>query len=170
MAEVLTRFLVESKGTGRVDYSKSIEYAVQPTGKGTMSLYTFANVWPGLATLPYPNAYAATLRFFDEHFAITIPAPRVPYYIYRLSVTTHANALVLCELMQYANYADWMAFTVEEYWGASYGYQSAELVFTTGLKTLEGRYYDLNFAEWSANPTFDAQVAGNGIWEEVLRG
>jgi len=165
----MTTFTVPAKGIGRKDYSRNVDFAVQPTLRGHQGRQNWYAEWT-LPTVPFGYIYVAYLRFFDAEGNLVYPAPDIPYHLYRMVVTTERNALILVALYRFASWADMMVFNYDKWYGDLFGYGEAELRFTNGIKTEEGKLYAVAFSEYSEEATFTAHFLVNSLREEIIYG
>lgn len=163
-------FAVPEVGVGRRDYSETVEFASEASFRGHQLRLCWTFEFPGVPTVPFPGFYAIGLLFWDAAHVPVIPAPDIPYYIYKVTITTGRAALAIAGFYRFASLADANIWNVEKWYGDSYGYGKAELVYTNGIKTLEGKVYCVAFAEYSEEPTFDFRMNIDGLNEEIVYG
>jgi len=163
-------FTVPQVGVGRKDYSETVEFASEASFKGHQRRDCWVVDYSGVPTIPFPFSYAVLLQFWDAAHVVVVPAPDIPYHIYKVTITTGRAALTMTGLYRFASLADAYIWNVERWYGDTYGYGKAELVYTNGIKTEQGKVYCVSFAEYSEMPTFDFRMTVNGLHEEVLYG
>lgn len=162
-------FSVPAKGIGRRDYSRSVDFAVQPTLRGHQGRLNWYAEWI-LPTPDFDDSYAAYLQFFDAEGNSVVLAPDIPYHLHKIAVTTERKALIKVGLYRFASWADFLIFNYDKWYGDIFGYGKAELRFTNGIKTEEGKVYAVIFAEYSEEATFTAHFLVNSLSEEVIYG
>ena len=163
-------FTVPPVGIGRRDYSEAVEFASEASFKGHQRRDCWTFEAPGVPTVPFPGFYAIALGFWDAEHVPVIPAPDIPFHIYKVTITTGRAALAIAGFYRFASLADAGIWNVEKWYGDSYGYGKAELVYTNGIRTLEGKVYCVALAEYSEMPTFDVRMNADGLHEEVVYG
>lgn len=163
-------FTVAVKGIGRRDYSRAVEFASQATMKGHQVRSNYAYDFYDVPTVPYPYAYSFLLDWFNAEGEIVTPAPDIPYHIYKLILTTGRKALAIVGLYRFLSEDDFWIGLIDKWYGDIYGYNAAELVYTNGIKTEEGKVYAVALAEYSEQAAFDIHITINTLMERVIYG
>lgn len=166
----LEAFIVPQRGIGKRDYSQVIEFATEASFRGHQRRYVLTVEYPGIPTPPFPIFYGIGYQFFDAEGNVVIPAPEIPYHIHKVTVTTGRAALVLAGLYRFASLADADIWNVEKWYGDIYGYGKAELIYTNGIRTEQGKVYGVAIAEYSERPTFDLLLSTDGLYEVIVYG
>jgi hypothetical protein len=169
MSKIKT-FVVPERGIGKRDYSEAIEFASQASFRGHQRRMVWTFEYYGIPTAPFPNFYGIGLQFFDAGGGVVIPAPDIPYHIYKVTVTTGRAALVLAGFCRFASLADANIWNVEKWYGDTYGYGKAELIYTNGIKTEQTKVYAVALSEYSERPDFDIRLSVDALWEEIVYG
>jgi len=163
-------FTVPVKGIGRRDYSKAVEYASQPTSRGRLARVNWGINFNGVPWIPFPWVYGWKIVFIDEEGHAVVAAPALPRHFYHMGITAKRAALIVVGCYVYADEAHADMWLPEACFGWCYGYGKAELSFTNGVKTEEGKVYSLLFAEYSEEASFDVFITINALLEEVAYG
>lgn len=163
-------FTVPTRGIGRRDYSSAIEFASQASIKGHQARVNAVADYLSVPVPTFPEFYATILLFWDAQDNLVIPAPDLPYHFYKISITAGRNALVLCGFYRFASLDDVYVWNVEKWYGRMYDYSKAELVFTNGIKTEEGKVYLVTFAEYSEQATCDIHLEYHSLEEKAIYG
>lgn len=163
-------FVIPQRGMGTRDYSEAVEFASQASFRGHQARVNWAEDYYDADTLPFPEINAAALLFFNAAGDTVIEAPDIPYHIYHIIVTSERNALVVAGFYRFASLADAYIWNVEKWYGDVYGYGKAELLYTNGIKTEEGKVYVVALSEYSEEPTFSIHMTANALEEEVIYG
>lgn len=161
-------FEVLVKGRGRPDYSSSVQYASYATARGYQRRHQLTAEYTDFPTFPPGWAYASIFIFYDENDKLTYPAPKIPYYIYSEKVSCESNALVFLGLYRFNSYADIWLGNVDKWYGDIFGYGEAELEYSKGIKTVEGKWYVDMFAQYSEKPTFSMDKTVHMLREDVF--
>jgi len=165
MTAKLETFSAVARGVGRKDYSAVVEYATQASMRGHQLRYSAVASFT-LPTVPFGVFYTLYFAFPGP----LVEAPAEPRHFYSILNTTERNALVICAFYRFASEADYWAFIPDKWYGTMYGYGGAELRFTNGIKSEEGKVYAVALAEYSANPTFTIHMTCHSLLEEVVYG
>lgn len=161
-------FVVPEKGRGRPDYSSSVHYASYATAKGFQARFHLMAEYTDFDTLSWPDFYVSLFVFYDLEHKLTYPAPKIPYYIYSEKVSCESNALVFLGLYRFNSYADIWAWNVDKWYGDIFGHGKAELAYSKGIKTAEGKWYVDAFTQYSENPKFSMDKTVHMLCEEVF--
>jgi hypothetical protein len=160
---------ITATGVGKPDYREGVEFSGEPGSvRGSQARYASSAYYAGLATPPFGTMWLHGLLLPQPDGTWSYVAPSTPHHIHRVSHTTDRVALALCGYYQFASYNDFLAAIIENTLGITYGYGYAELSFTKGIPTIEGKVYAVGFAEYSALATFNAHVNAHALFEEVL--
>jgi len=119
-----------------------------------------------LPTVPFGFIYTIYFIFPGG----VVAAPATPRHFYNVINTSGRNALVLAGFYRFNSWADYLIFNVDEWYGTVYGYGKAELHWTNGIKTEEGKVYAAGICEYSERPTFTIHMTSHSLFEEVVYG
>lgn len=155
MAKIAKRLPIVSVGVGRRDYSMNAEMFTAPITRSYQDQAAWYAYFP-LLPCPLPFWYLVSLDFLDETGAIVPYAPTPDYYIYSGEITSDRNSLVVIALAVGTDLA------IEEILGLVFGYNSAKIEMSKGIRTVKGKYYYVFFADYSGLPT-DVRLSLTGI-------
>jgi len=155
MAKIESQVPLVPVGVGRRDYSINAELFTVPITRSYQDQVAWYAHFPSLPC-PIPDWYLVSLDFLDEEGNLVPYAPTSDYYIYSAETTSDRNSLVVIGL------AVGTALVVEELFGIVFGYNSAKIEITKGIRTVKGKYYYVYFADYSGLPT-DVRLSLTGI-------
>lgn len=163
-------FAMTSRGVGRKDYSKAVEYSTQPYI--TPSLRQDRDIALGTFiedTLPFPNAWMFPLTLPQEDGTWDWLASSISTHFFEVFTSIKTNHLVVVGLLRYASIDDFFLDIVAERSPILYSYNKAELTFLKGIPTEVGSLYCLLAGAWPYtdgipdSPTFELTVGYTGI-------
>lgn len=156
-------------GLGRKDYSAGVEKSVQPVVANRTPRISWSWGYLALPSVVYPNFYATMpIFFYDEYDNLVTVAPRVPYHMFEIELSSPIGGLVFVGFQRFASLADFWAWNVEKWYGDFYGYGRAKTRYTAGIKTEEGKLYSVSYGVYSELPNFDVDMDIKGIEEDPL--
>ena len=98
------------------------------------------------------------------------PAGEVPHFIHEVKASSDKNSLVRVAFVSTNSFAD-AILEIYNFYGIAFGYGTAVLKFSRGVKTEKDKWYGILVNEYSQNPagvsmTFEA----TGLRETIVYG
>lgn len=156
---------VSATGVGRKDYSQNVEFSVEKEIRSLQERFFYSYQFTGLTTLAFPDVYESLLQFLVDG-ALQNEAPsQKPWLFYLIEATGHVNSLAVITLNRYLSYADYLAGTIHEQLGTSFGFLSthdAKIELTKGIATVAGSVYSVQYGVFSG-ADFDMELVVHGL-------
>lgn len=156
---------VSASGVGRKDYSQNIEYSVERELRSLQERFFYSYQFTGLTALVFPDVYESALQFLVNGALQYEAPPQNPWMFYLVEATGHVNSLTVITFNRYLSYTDYLAGTVHERLGTSFGFLStndAKLELTKGIPTVAGSVYSVQYGVYSGG-AFDLDLVIHGL-------